>query len=193
MTLDYLGRARLAQLQQQFGSDCYQDVPTAQGSDSRCAVSLSIDAACRIVDVRVHDLGALRTPAALDAALGEAFRAADEERAEASLRTSGAFEQYAACGAAMLRGEVPSLAAGRGDVVASVIAELVHPDATDDDLPTEIGAPLGRSGNGYLALAVNPDGSIAALEVDAAWLSAATADRLRRALLEASHALREGH
>lgn len=190
MTLDYAGRERLRSLQQKFDIETYQQVPPTSGTDGLNRLSLTIDAACRIIDVRIRDIDGLRVCGHLREALDQAFRSADTERALASLRTSGACDEYAARGAARIRGEVPIDTGDLQGLAASMRYQFAAVDADDDLMATD--SPVGRSGNGYLAIQLAEDGSVTDLDIDASWLSAARPENLRRALLEAASALRDG-
>ena len=92
--LDHTGQALLERLAECHELGLFADVTETRGSDGRDTLSVTVDAARRLVGARVLDLDVLRQPEPFVDAVREAFAVADGERALASLERSGRREEF---------------------------------------------------------------------------------------------------
>lgn len=188
--LDFDGRQLLAELQEHFGSDTYQDVPECAGTDDAGRLRVVLDAAQRVVDIVLLDDDRLRTPADLETAFEEAWIVADVARLSRSLQASGAQERWERAGAEVLAGRATVSIGTPPDVSERASRERrdrsASTTATAATRPAPPSPVVSRSANGYLAVRRTPTGEATITEVDAVWLAAAQPAHLRRALLEAA-------
>lgn len=178
-TLDLEGRRLLDHYAGIEGADALDDVPPATGRDGDDRLELTVDAARRVVRVRVLDGTRLRRPADLARAVATAYAAADAARGVASLERAGAAERWIAeaealrTGARRLRrGSPPDLARLR---------ELRHRD------PARRRAlrASGRSDNGYLEVVRDSRGDVVLVDADESWLAGSRPEHLEDALTQA--------
>ena len=177
--------ALLERLASHGDPDLFHDVPDVTGSDSHEALSITMDSVRRVVDARVLDLDKIRLPEPFNHAVREAFAAADGTRAYASLQRSGKAEEYLARAEATLSGLSPARAPRPPDMSRKACAR--RRAARDGARETVRPRPEPvTSDNGYLTIQRGPEGRLVDLTVDAEWLSAATADHLERAIVQAA-------
>ena len=178
------GRALLERLASESDRTMFRPVPAATGTDSNASLTITVDAARRIVDVRVLDVDKLRRPDPLLDAVREAFGAADGARAYASLELSGNAEEFLARAEATLAGELPLRAPTPPDVSREACAR--RRAARGPRLPRRAQPAPVSSDNGYVTVQRGADGRLVDVSVDAEWLSGARPDQLARAILQAS-------
>jgi DNA-binding protein YbaB len=182
--LDHSGRQRLAALQERNGSERFQEVAPVPGTDAETGLSLTVDAARRVGEVRVPDVDKLRTPDRLRAAVRSAFHDADRARDLASREASGERQPQAAeIDVTPLLG--PSRPSRRGIVKR---ARQAAANGVPTDFATTTLMATGRSGNGYLTVTIGPTGVVEDVDADPEWLAAAQQHYLEAALDEAFHA-----
>ena len=178
--LDHAGRQRLTALQERGGAARFQEVPPTVGTDRETGLSLTVDAARRVSDVRVPDAGRVRTPAELRAAVRSAFQEADIARGRASRTRLGDQPPAGAeIDVSTLLG--PSRPPRSGVVKASraLVESGLRTPAARSFVAT------GRSGNGYVSVTVGPTGVVEDVDADGEWLGAAREHFLEAALEEA--------
>ncbi|MBS4753057.1 hypothetical protein KG112_09600 [Nocardioides sp. zg-ZUI104] len=148
--------------------DAYGDVEPATGEDSDATISLTIDAAKRIIEARVLDADRVRRPAAFVAALRDAFVAADGDRLFNVLVSSGDVPDWIARadGAA---DDTPRRR-GRLDLLSSGTA-----------IPQR-----SSSAGGHLSVQRSERGDLIDVDVDADWLAAAEPEELEVAIVAAT-------
>lgn len=179
-TLDREGQLRLAALQERSGADRFRDVGPTTGTDTETGLTLTIDAARRVEEVRVPDTGPVRTTGLLRAAVRAAYQDADLARARASRESAG---QRPPDGeridvSALLRPPKPPRRGVAGRTRAAVASGV--PAARRSVL-----SGTGRSDNGYLVVRLGPTGVVEDVEADAEWLAAAREQYLEAALAQA--------
>lgn len=178
--LDHSGRRRLAALRERNGSERFRDVAPVTGTDAETGLSLTVDAARRVGEVRVPDVDKLRTPDRLRAAVRSAFHDADSARDRASREASGHRPPRAAeIDVTPLLG--PSRPSRRGIVKRAR-------QAVANGVPTDFATSLmgtGRSDNGYLTVTIGPTGVVEDVDAELEWLAAAQQHYLEAALDEA--------
>ncbi len=182
-TLDHSGRQRLTTLQKRSGSARFQDVEPVPGTDPRTGLTLTIDAARRVGEVRVPDVGKVRTTDQLRAAVRAAFHEADSARDLASREASGEPSPQAA------EIEVTTLLGPSRPPRPGIVKRAR--EAVASGIPTHVATSLaatGRSSNGYLTVTNGPTGVVEGVDADHQWLVAAQQHFLEAALAEAFHA-----
>lgn len=178
------GPALLERLASESDPAMFRQVPDAEGTDRNETLKITLDAARRVVDIRVLDVDRLRRPDPFIDAVREAFAIADGARAYASLVMSGQAEEYLARAEAALSGQRPLRAPAPPDVSREACARRREErGAAPDQRPSP--APV-TSDNGYLTMQRGRDGRLIGVSVDAEWLSAARPEQLERALRQAS-------
>jgi len=175
-------RARLAALK---GAEYFDDVPDTTGTDRHRWLTITIDAARRVLDVRIRDLSAMRAVDTFEDAVREAFAAADGARLLASLERHGLADEYLERARATLAGLRPVVAPPRPDVSRKACRERAAARARGDVRRRPRRPDPVTSDNGYLTVQRAADGGLVALDVDAVWLSGVREEHLRQALLEA--------
>lgn len=177
--LDYDGRALLSRLQSEYGAEAFLEVPDVAAVDAHGALQVMIDAAQRVIDVRVLDIDRLRTKDALAVAVGQAFIAAVTARLRRSLEASGALRRWQERAEAIRDGLVAIDIGTSPSVIVWDRSGLVE----------EVAAPSRArevtSGNGFLTMR-RTDFGVTITAVDGTWLSAVSIENLERALLEAT-------
>lgn len=160
-----------------------------QGTDEGERLTVTIDAAARVVDLQVLDETRLRLIEDLRGALTDAYR----ERAVASMRASGSFDDFVERAEKRRRNgwklNVPAPPDVSRDAVLgrALRGELRPPSEFAFAEPS-----TGVSANGYLSVQVGASGEPATVEADELWLAGARADTLAAALTEAIRSTREG-
>ena len=181
--LDHAGRRRLSMLQERYGAERFAEVPPVTGSDPESGLRLTLDAARRVGEVKVPDVGRVRTPERLRAAVRAAFEDADQARAAASRAANGERPPSSSeLDVTPLLG--PSRPSPRGIVQRTRVA--VANGVTTPAAPSL--HSTGRSGNGYLTVTIGPTGVVESVDADPEWLAAAGQHYLEAALTEAFHA-----
>lgn len=106
----------VSQLGEREGPEAFRVVPDATGSDPDGLMSITVDAARRVVAVQVHDVNQLREVDLFEQTLRTAYVMADGERALASLTLSGHADEWVARAEA----ELADVGASRAVVVPDV-------------------------------------------------------------------------
>lgn len=178
--LDFDGRQRLAILRERGGSTRFREVGPVSGTDTGTGLTLTLDAARRVTEVRVPDAGPVRTPQQLRAAVRAAYQEADTARARASREDS---REPAPAGD---RVDVTPLLrpppAPRRDIVRRTRAAVANGQHSGSRATL---AGAGRSDNGHVAVTIGPTGVVEDVEADPAWLLGAREHYLESALAEA--------
>lgn len=182
--IDPSGQALLDRLTTTHEPGLFAPVADATGTDRRESLRITVDAARRVVGVRVLDPDLLRSADLFVDALHEAFATADGARALASLESAGRAEAYLARAEATVSGRSPARAPRPPDISRDAVRRRAGRPAR-----AHRGEPLApvTSGNGYLTVQRGRDGRLLHVEVDGRWLSAARPAQLERAVLEACH------
>lgn len=177
--LDFAGRQRLALLQERNGHSRFQEVAPSTGSDPATGLSLTLDAARRVGEVRVPDPLLVRTAEQLRTAVRTAFQEADEARDRASRVAVGEGPPPGQeIDVTTLLGTRPPAR----DVVKRTRARVAS------GVPAAVAPTLsatGSSSNGYLSVVVGPTGVVEDVTADAEWLAAAASHYLEAALDQA--------
>ena len=139
--------------------------------------------------MRVNDVHRLRTPSALSRALLGAFQAADGQRLLDELEASGTADE--------LLERVERDFAERPGLVAPRVGDVSYDAYRSGRLDTAPTAPSRRavrvtSDNGYLTITRDQDGALLGVDADAEWLSAARAEYLEAAIMQAATGDRDG-
>lgn len=185
MTLDHDGR-RLLAVRSARAPEFWGEVPDATGASSDGSVQVVVDAAARVRDVSVLAADQVRRPERLSLALREAYEAADTARAVAVQEQRGLPEPPTTAEGLReaLRPRVRRRE--RGAVARSrMVADSGGADPTSVPEPPVPSLGSGSSDNGLLHVHLDHAGRVSAVDADPAYLSAATAPQIARALLQA--------
>ena len=191
MALDHDGR-RLLAARAARDPAFWAEVADTPGSDPDSLVTLTVDAAARVVHVDVGSPDRLRDPRVLERLVQDAYRAADTARAVAvqlagptgTERVPATQEEVVAALRPRTRRAVD---VARWRPLSDPTAPVAEADGSGDADAT---APTSRSthglsDNGYLEVELGVTGDPVAVRADGAWLGGATAGTLAAALLGA--------
>lgn len=174
--LDQPARDRLAELRASDTIGVYAGDDPSTGQDPAGAVTVTVDALLRVVDVHVHRADAVRDPAVLRGTIDAAYGAAVAARfpaAEPVTRTR------------------PPVARGlRLDVRRPTAEQLAahrlrRQGAAEEPRVPRTTVASGVSDNGCLTVALPPAGPRGRVDADPGWLAQAPAGRIRAALVQA--------
>ncbi|MBM0126600.1 YbaB/EbfC family nucleoid-associated protein [Pimelobacter simplex] len=165
--------------------DAFAEVPPTSGTDRARALTLTVDAARRVIGVDVLDIAHLRHAEPFRTSLEEAFFAADGERLYAVLRANGQAEAWLARADLSLAGSSPLRVRSHGPDVSRE-ASLERRAARGPELPRRRRPAPGTSDNGFLTVQRSPRGDIVDIEVDESWLSGARPEHLEAAIAQAT-------
>ena len=183
-SLDSAGQA----LRHQLGAkdpDLFRDVPDTEGYDEHAALSMTIDAARRVVGVHVKDASKLRTNELLETAIKQSFAAADGKRGYASMVEAGRGEELLERAERTLAGHRTERPRRRIDV--SREGSLARLAAKADRAPEAKRQQPRRqtSDNGYLTIQRGLSLDPTSIQADPAWLAGARAEHLEAAISQA--------
>lgn len=183
--LDHAGEQLLRQLAEDR-PDAFADVAPTSGTNRAQSLSVTIDAAKRVIEVRVLDITALRNPEPFETALDEAFFAADGERLYAVLQLNGQADEWIARADRSLAGTSGLKVRQRGPEIVTREASLERRAARRArPAPRRTPGP-GTSDNGFLTVQRSARGDIKDIQVDAEWLGGVRPEHLEVAIRQAT-------
>ena len=185
MPLDHDGR-RLLAARAARAPEFWGEVPDARGRSGDGAVEVVVDAAARVRDVSVLDPGPVRRPERLSLALREAYDAADTARAVAVQGQRG-FPDPPSTAEGMREALRPRVRRRERGAVARtrMIADSGGADQGSVPEPPVPSLGSGASDNGLDTVRLDHAGRPVEVDVDPAYLSAATTTQLAQALQQA--------
>jgi hypothetical protein len=180
--LDVDGRRLLEHFQDLEGPAALQVVDDATGTDPTGQLTVVVDAARRVRQVRIADDRGLREPGAFRAALVAAYAEADAERGGASLEASGHADEW--------RRQAEELINGTRRIFGGTPPSVRREDAlrrrpAPEGFLARDRTRTGRSDHGYLQVTRDERGDVVAVDVDSVWLAGARREQLERAIEQA--------
>lgn len=177
---------RLLQVLAQDRPDAFVEVAPTSGTNRAQTLTVTVDAAKRVIDVQVLDIGGLRHPEPFETALSEAFFAADGERLYAVLQLNGQADEWIARADRSLAGGGGLKVRNRGPEIVTRAASLERRAARGARPAPRRRPAAGHSDNGFLTVQRSARGDLAEIQVDADWLGGARSEHLELAILQAT-------
>lgn len=158
------------------------EVPPVTGTDHQQAMEITLDAARRVVAVKVREASALRTPESFTAALIGAFQTADGDRALAALQHTGHLDEFL--------GRAEKDFAERPGLRRPPQVDVSYAAYRSGSLHGQPARGSERPGprtsaNGYLTVQRGHAGEVLTAHVDPEWLLGARTEHLETAIEQA--------